>query len=260
MPALALEDISAGYPGRPVLAGISATFAPGEVTVLLGRNGAGKSTVLRVAGAMLRPSAGRVRIGDVELGSLAPRARARLVASVGQEETLEFPFTVRQLAAIGRFSWRGTLGRPTSEDDAAVERALAALDLVALAERPVPELSGGERRRAFLARALAQEAAVLLLDEPTAHLDVGHEAALLGVVRAIARERGAAVVLALHDLNLVGLVADRVVILDGGRVRAAGPVGEVFDAEILSAAFGTPLEIVARPGGGAPLAVPRGAR
>ena len=258
MGSLDLADVSAGYARRPVLEGVSLACAPGEVTVLLGRNGSGKSTLLKVAAGTLRPTAGRVRLGETDLSTLSPRAVARRIAAVGQEEFVEFPFTVREVASIGRFARLGAFGRLRPEDVAAVDAALAALDLEALAERPLPTLSGGERRRAFLARAPAQEPEVLLLDEPTAHLDLGHEATLLRIVRDEAGRRGTAVVLALHDLNLVGLVADRVVLLDGGRVRAAGPVAQVFDAALLSDAYATELDVVPRPGGGAPLVVPRG--
>ena len=260
MGSLDLADVSAGYARRPVLEGVSLTCAPGEVTVLLGRNGSGKSTLLKVASGALRPTAGNVRLDGVDLATLSPRATARRIAAVGQEESVEFPFSVREVASIGRFARLGAFGRLRAEDVAAVDAALAALDLEALADRPLPSLSGGERRRAFLARALAQEPEVLLLDEPTAHLDLGHEATLLRIVRDEAVRRRTAVVLALHDLNLVGLVADRVVLLDGGRVRAAGPVADVFREDLLSDAYATALAIVPRPGGGAPLVVPRGGR
>ncbi len=260
MGPLDLADVSAGYPRRPVLEGVSLSCAAGEVTVLLGRNGSGKSTLLKVASGVLRPTAGRVRLDGTDLATLSPRATARRIAAVGQEEAVEFPFTVREVASIGRFARLGAFGRLRPQDVAAVDAALEALDLGALADRPLPSLSGGERRRAFLARALAQEPEVLLLDEPTAHLDLGHEATLLGIVRDEARRRRTAVVLALHDLNLVGLVADRVVLLDGGRVRAAGRVEEVFEEALLSDAYATALSIVPRPGGGAPLVVPRGGR
>lgn len=259
MTGLELIDVTRSYGRRVAIAGIGLRLVPGEVTVLLGRNGSGKSTLLRVASGVLRPNRGRVLLDGIDLATIAPRAVARSIAGVAQEEAVDFPYTVRDVASLGRNPHLGPFARERTEDRRAVDAALEALDLVALADRPLPELSGGERRRAFLARALAQEPSVLLLDEPTAHLDLGHEASLLAVVRALARARGVAVALALHDLNLVGLVADRVVLLDQGRIRASGTPTEVLDAATLSEAFGAPVVTVARPGGGAPLVVPRGA-
>ena len=258
MAGLELVGVSRLYGRRPAIEGIDLVLAPGEVTVLLGRNGSGKSTLLKVAAGILRPTVGRVLLDGVDLATIPPRAAARQIAGVAQEESVDFPYTVRDVASLGRIPHLGPFASETDRDRRAVEAALDALDLTALADRPVPLLSGGERRRAFLARALAQEPSVLLLDEPTAHLDLGHEAALLSVVRALARSRGVAVALALHDLNLVGLVADRVVLLDGGRIRATGSPIEVFDAATLSDAFGSPVITVPRPGGGAPLVIPRG--
>ncbi len=259
MAGLELVGVSRSYGRRPALETIDLVFAPGEVTVILGRNGSGKSTLLKVAAGILRPTTGLVRLDGVDLATMTPRDAARSIAGVAQEESVDFPYTVRDIASLGRIPHLGPFERERDRDRHAVDAALKALDLVALADRPVPSLSGGERRRAFLARALAQEPKVLLLDEPTAHLDLGHEAALLAVVRSLARSRGVAVALALHDLNLVGLVADRVVLLEGGRIRAVGSPVDVFDAATLSDAYGAPVMLVARPGGGAPLVVPRGA-
>jgi iron complex transport system ATP-binding protein len=259
MAGLELVAVARSYGPRVAIEGIDLRLVPGEVTVILGHNGSGKSTLLRVAAGILRPSAGRVLLDGVDLATMAPRVVARSIAGVAQEESVDFPYTVRDVASLGRHPHLGPFAREGVEDRRAVESALEALDLVALADRPVPELSGGERRRAFLARALAQEPTVLLLDEPTAHLDLGHEAALLAVIRTLARTRRVAVALALHDLNLVGLVADRVVLLKDGRIRASGAPAEVLDAATLSEAYGAPVVTVPRPGGGAPLVVPRGA-
>lgn len=258
MARLELTGVAAGYGPRPVLEGIDLALDAGQVTVLLGRNGSGKSTLLKVAAGVLRPSAGRVTLEGSDLATRSPREAARSIAGVAQEETVDFPYTVRDVVSLGRNPHSGPFARESTQDRAAIDAAIAALDLGALADRPLPALSGGERRRAFLARALAQEPTVLLLDEPTAHLDLGHEAALLTVVRTLARTRGVAVCLALHDLNLVGLVADRAVLLAGGRIVAAGAPDEVLVADTLSTAFATPVATLPRPGGGAPLVVPRG--
>ena len=228
MARLDLVGVGAGYGRRVAIEGVDLSLAPGEVVAIIGRNGSGKSTLLKVAAGILRPASGRVLLDGEDLAAIPARRAARSIAGVAQEEDVDFPYSVRDVVSLGRIPHSGAFARESDRDRAAVEAALAALDLVELAERPIPSLSGGERRRAFLARALAQEPAVLLLDEPTAHLDLGHEAALLAVVRALARARDVAVAIALHDLNLVGLVADRVVLLDGGRVQAIGPPIEVL--------------------------------
>ena len=224
---------------------------------VLGRNGAGKTTLLRVAAGILRPDGGAVTVDGRDLAAMPPRAAALLVSGVPQDDTTEFAFSIRDVVALGRYA-RVPAWRPEGPADReAVEAALRATGLTALADRPVTEVSGGERRRASLARCLAQDADVLLLDEPTSHLDLGHETRVLRVLRDLARSRGKAVVASLHDVNVAALFADRVVILEDGRVLAEGPPGQVLTAPILLAAFGAAVRVLAHPDRpGIPVIVP----
>jgi iron complex transport system ATP-binding protein len=256
MPALSLVDVRAGYGRADVVEHVTLSVEPGEVVALVGRNGAGKTTCLRVAGGILRPRGGRVLVGDVDLATLSPRAAARRIAGVPQEDVSDFAFTVREVAALGRAArlspWRGE----GPDDAAAVDEALRVVGLEGDADRLVTSLSGGERRRVSLARCLAQDAEVLLLDEPTAHLDLGHETRLVETLGVLARERGKAVLAAVHDLSLAAVHADRVVLLAGGRVAAEGTPREVLTAARVKEAFGADVHVLAHPDTGAPVVVP----
>ena len=256
MPALSLVDVRAGYGRADVVANVTLSVEPGEVVALVGRNGAGKTTVLRVAGGILRPRAGRVLVGDVPLDTLSPRAAARRIAGVPQEDASDFAFTVREVVALGRAArlapWRGE----GPDDRAAVDEALRVVGLDGDADRLVTSLSGGERRRTSLARCLAQDAEVLLLDEPTAHLDLGHETRLVETFGVLAKERGKAVLAAVHDLSRAALHADRVVLLAGGRVAADGSPREVLTAARVKEAFGADVHVLPHPDTGAPVVVP----
>jgi iron complex transport system ATP-binding protein len=255
MALLEIRGVRAGYGARDVLDGVSLDVAAGEVVALLGPNGAGKTTLLRVAGGVLAPLAGTVRVDGRDLASLSARDAARLVSGVPQDDVADFAFTLRQVVALGRAARLGALGRERPEDRAAVEGALEAVDLGSLAARAVTEVSAGERRRASVARCLAQDASVLLLDEPAAHLDLGHAARVLARVASLARERGKAVLASVHDPNLASAVADRVALLVGGRVAALGPPAEVLVPFRLEAAFGAAVRVLGHPDGGGPVVV-----
>jgi iron complex transport system ATP-binding protein len=258
VPLLSLEAVTAGYGRRTVLRSLSLALDEGERVALVGPNGAGKTTLLRVAGGVLRPASGRVVAQGRDLAATPPRQAALAVSGVAQDEPAEFAFTVRESVALGRVARLRPWTAAAEEDRAAVEDALGRLDLREVADRPVPTLSGGERRRVALARCLAQDARVLLLDEPTAHLDLGHEVALLSLLRSLARERGKAVLAALHDLNLASLFADRVVLLVAGSVVAQGPPSEVLTAERVEAALGARAAVLAHPTAGVPVVLPEG--
>lgn len=258
MTLLDLEAVRFAYGAHEVLRGVSCRLGRGERVALLGPNGAGKSTLLKVAAGSLVPQGGEVRLEGTPLARLPRALAARRIGGVAASESAEFPLRVRESVALGRHPWRAAFGPPRAQDEAAVDAALAACDLVALAGRPVPALSSGERQRVALARALAQEADVLLLDEPTAHLDLGHQQRLLAAVGREARTRGVAVLAALHDINLAAAWADRVLLLVDGRVEGDGLPGEVLTAARVEAAFGAPVHVLAHPEGGGPLLVPRG--
>ncbi len=255
MTELLAEGLRAGYGRREVLRVIDLALRSGEVVAVVGPNGAGKSTLLRCLAGLIRPSAGRVTLDGIDLRSLGRAAIARRIAVVPQVFETLFPFTVREIVGLGRTARLGRLGIPRAEDARAVDRAIAELDLAALADRPIDTLSGGERQRAVLAMALAQEADVLLLDEPTVHLDPAHQRETLDLVRSLARGRGLVVAAVLHDLNLAGALCARVVVLDGGRVVRDGPPAAVLDAPTVGQVFGAGLEVGER--AGVPYVLPR---
>ena len=251
---LRLEGVVAGYGGRTVLQGVDLCVAEGEVVGLIGPNGAGKSTLVAVASKVLPVSAGQVWVDGVPLARLGRRALARRLAVVPQSAPLPEGFLAVEVVRMGRTPyldpWRG----PRSVDEAEVERAMRTTGVLALADRPVESLSGGERQRVVLARALAQRPGVLLLDEPTSHLDLRYQAEVLHAARTAAAE-GVGVLLVVHDLNLAARACDRVVLLTDGRVVAEGPADRVLVADRLARVYRTEVDVFATPGG--PVVVPR---
>src|SRR5206468_5329170 len=210
---LAATAVTAAYGPRVVLRDCSFSLHSGEIVAVVGPNGAGKSTLLRILAGLLRPRAGAVSLDGRDLSTLSRSGVARRIAVVPQIFDTLFPFTVREVVALGRTARLGAFGRASADDLAAVDRAIGELELEALAGRRIDRLSGGERQRAVLAMALAQETAVLLLDEPTVHLDPGHQLATLELLRELARRRQLAVGAVLHDLNLASTFATRIVAL-----------------------------------------------
>jgi len=241
---LVATSLVAGYAGEDVLRGIDLELRGGERVALIGPNGAGKTTLLRCLAGLLRPRGGAVLLGGAPLAALDARARARRIAVVPQNFATPFAFTVREIVALGRTAYVGPFGRLSPHDRAAIDRALADAEGAALAERPFAELSGGERQRAILAMALAQEADVLLLDEPTVHLDPVHQRATLARLGDLAREQGRIAVAVLHDLNLASVLSDRVVVVHRGRIVADGAPAEVLTQRTIDAVFGTGLRVL----------------
>jgi len=254
--ALELRQVRFAYAGPLVLDGIDLQVARGEVVGVVGPNGAGKSTLLRLASGLLAPLSGEVLLDGEPVHALPRRLAARRIAGVAAEEEPRFPFTVRDTVALGRHPWRGAFAPLSGEDEARIDAALAAADLVALADRSLPTLSSGERQRAMLARCLVQGGDVVLLDEPTAHLDLGHRLRMLELVRTTALERRQGVLAALHDLNLASQVADRLVLLVAGRVAAEGEPGDVLTPARIAEAFGASVEVLSHPQTGGPVVVP----
>ncbi|MBW3582160.1 MAG: ABC transporter ATP-binding protein [Euryarchaeota archaeon] len=240
---LTWRGVSARLGRTEVLHDVSVEVPEGALFAVVGPNGAGKSTLLRTAAALVRPSGGIVMHDGVDLVRLSRRERALRVGHVPQTPHLDHPFSVREVVAMGRYAHLGPFRGPVATDVAAVDAALAATRLAPHADRPVTRLSGGERQRVLLARALAQDPAVLLLDEPVANLDLGQAHRVLGLMRDRA-SAGKTVIVVLHDLELASRVADHVALLSAGRVLSTGPPAEVLTAENVSAAFGVPVAMV----------------
>jgi iron complex transport system ATP-binding protein len=225
----------------------------GEIVALLGPNGAGKSTLLSVLAGDLATMSGDVRIAGDDVHRLAPATQARLRAVLPQRVSVAFPFTVAEVVAMGRAPWSSVCG--AAEDDAAIARAVEECDLAPLLDRPLPAVSGGEAARVSLARVLAQETQLVLLDEPTAALDLRHQEQIFAVLRRRA-DLGVAFVVVLHDLTAAAAHADRIVLMRGGRVLADGPPADALRSELLHEAYEHELEVFTSPRTGAVAVVP----
>uniref|UniRef100_A0AAU2VBI4 Heme ABC transporter ATP-binding protein n=1 Tax=Streptomyces sp. NBC_00003 TaxID=2903608 RepID=A0AAU2VBI4_9ACTN len=252
--ALEASKLAVSLGGRRVLDGVALQVRTGEVVALVGPNGAGKSTLLAALAGDVPAASGGVRIDGRPLADWSAAELALRRAVLPQSAALSFPFAVEEVVRMGRAPWAGTVRE--DEDDAVVADAMAATEVASFAGRPFDALSGGERARVALARVLAQRAPVLLLDEPTAALDLRHQELVLRICRERARF-GDAVVVVLHDLGLAAAYADRVAVLHDGRLAAEGPPREVFDAELIGRVYRQPVEVLAHPRTGAPLVVPR---
>jgi iron complex transport system ATP-binding protein len=240
---LVVDGVTAAYGRRPVLHQLSLTARPGRITGLIGPNGSGKTTVVRVASRGLRPLEGSVRVEGRDPYTIRARQAARLVAVVPQEIQPAFEYTVLEMVLMGRSPYRSAWGGEGPEDWPRTRRALAAAEVQHLADRFLGELSGGERQRVILAQALAQDSPVLLLDEPTTHLDVRHVVELLSLVRELARSEEKAVLAVFHDLNLASVYCDVLYAMAGGRVVASGPPGSVLTRDLVAEVFGIEAEV-----------------
>ena len=251
-PAMRLRGVTAGYAAGPVVRDVDLEVRAGEVVGLVGPNGSGKTTLVRVASRAARPRSGQVHVRGIDLYSMSPREAARLVAVVPQEVAPAFSFTALEVVSMGRSPYLSRWGGGRPEDWVRVRSAMAATHVQHLGDRPVDELSGGERRRVVLAQALAQDAPVLLLDEPTTHLDTSHVLELLAIVRRLARRQGTAVLAIHHDLNLASASCDRLVVLDRGTVVAEGTPTAVMTPALLRTVWGIEADVVADEATGRP--------
>jgi iron complex transport system ATP-binding protein len=240
---------------RPVLRDVSLTVAPGEMVGLIGPNGSGKTTLVRVASRGLRPTSGSVRANGVDPYAVSPRRAAQLVAVVPQELAPAFPYSVLEVVLMGRAPYLSPWGGGGPTDWTRARSAMATTNVQHLADRPLDGLSGGERQRVILAQALAQDAPILLLDEPTTHLDLRHLLDALVVVRSLARDRGAAVLAIFHDLNLASLFCDRLLALAEGQVVASGPPASVITRELLRDVYVVDADVTHHPATGRPSVV-----
>ncbi|MGB4780324.1 ABC transporter ATP-binding protein [Microbacterium sp.] len=235
---VAADGVSVDIDGIPVVKGVTLAAPAGSVVALVGPNGSGKSTLLRTVYRSLRPNAGRVLLDDDDVWRLTARESSRRTAVVLQDDSPEFEFTVHEVVELGRVPHRRGLDRTTKTDRAAVAEALAAAGVTHLQDRYLTTLSGGERQRVYLARALAQQTPVLVLDEPTNHLDLLAQTELLELLVEVP----ATVVIALHDLNLAAAYSDRVVVLDHGRVVAAGHPDDTLTPALIESVYGVRAE------------------
>ncbi|MBP2324101.1 iron complex transport system ATP-binding protein [Kibdelosporangium banguiense] len=250
-----LVGVSAGYRGKPVVSGVSVPVPRGSWLAIIGPNGAGKSTLLKAIAGLV-PCSGSVLLDGKPVGELTSRERARAVGYAPQVPVLPEGLSVTDYALLGRTPHLGALAREGARDLSVVQQVLARLDLTSLAGRQLRTLSGGERQRAVLARVLAQQTGILLLDEPTTGLDIGHAQSLLDLVDRLRTEDGTTVVSTLHDLTLAGQYADQLLLLDRGSVVAKGNAATVLDSEVLARHYDARLAVLDGPDGN-PVVVPK---
>ncbi|MDR0563275.1 MAG: ABC transporter ATP-binding protein [Spirochaetaceae bacterium] len=244
---LELEHLSIGFKKRVILEDLSLTLKPGELAALAGPNGGGKTTLLKTIGGLLPPLGGRVLLNGNDLGRMSRRERAERIGILFQSASSDWPFTVEELVAQGRFPHRRIFGPESPADRRATAQAIEAAGLGGYEQRPVTELSGGEFQRTLIARAMAQEADLLLLDEPANNLDPKYQYMAMNLVRAITKS-GRTALVSMHDLNLASLYADRIILIHGGKVAAFGSPAEVLQEPLLDQVFDIPLKISPHPG------------
>lgn len=254
---LGIERLACGYGRDDVLSGLTLAIEAGTVLALLGPNGSGKTTLLRTLARLLRPRAGEVYLDGEPLWQRGRTWAHRRVAIAAQDDPGGSTLAVEEVVRLGRAAHRGWWRPMTADDRAVIDSALGRTDLVSLRDRPIAELSAGEWQRVLLARALAQEPLALLLDEPTAHLDLNYQIEILELVEGLARDGGLAVVLSLHDVNQAAIWADRIALLAEGRLLAVGSPGDVLTPELLGRAYRCPIAVERHPVSGVPMVLPR---
>jgi iron complex transport system ATP-binding protein len=241
-----VTDLGVQIGDTRILRGINLGFREGEVTALLGHNGSGKSTLLKVLARQLAPSSGDARLQGQSFRKTGAREFARNVGYLPQHPPATDGLTVRELVALGRYPWRGPLGRYNREDHGLIDQAIADTNLEEFRHRSVDTLSGGERQRAWIAMLLAQQTRCLLLDEPISALDVKHQVETLRLVHRLAQDRELTVIVVLHDVDLAARFCDRLVALKSGRLVADGSPGDIMDSQILESIYGVPMGVMER--------------
>lgn len=258
-PVLRAEGLTLGYAGVPIVHEVDLDVTPGRLTVLVGANASGKSTLVRGLARLLPPMAGRVTLDGTDLGRLPSRRVARTIGVLPQSPVAPDGIRVGDLVNHGRYPHQSFFRGHRSDDDAVVAASLAATDAGSLVDRRVDELSGGQRQRVWIAMALAQQPRILLLDEPTSALDVAHQVEVLEVLRAEVG-RGTTVVLVIHDLTLAARYADELVVMCAGRVVARGEPGATLTEDVVEQAFGVRARLLEDPDTGRPVVLPRSNR
>ena len=258
LPTLSAQDLVLSYGERIVVDGLSLTLPAGRITMIVGANACGKSTLLRSMSRLLAPKKGHVLLDGKEVHRMPPKQLARTLGLLPQSPVAPEGITVADLVGRGRHPHQRMLARWNAEDDAAVAAALDATETAGLAERSVDELSGGQRQRVWIAMALAQQTDVLLLDEPTTFLDVSHQVEVLDLLTDLNRSRGTTIVMVLHDLNLAARYADHLVAMADGKILAAGTPAEVLTEDNVRAVYGLENRVITDPASGKPLVLPLG--
>ena len=247
-PSILAKHVELDIEGSSILADVCCTFPGSVVTGLVGQNGSGKSTLMRILARQLPATRGQVTYDGGALAALSTRAVAQKLAYMPQNVPAAPGMTVRELVSLGRYPWHGALGRFTDSDVEAVDRALRATETDTFADRILDNLSGGERQRCWLAMLIAQQAEMLLLDEPTSALDLGHQHAILGLLKQLTLVTNVGAIVILHDINLAAQYCDRIVALNAGRVVAEGTPAEIMTPEQLASIFGIPMLVAPHPG------------
>ena len=244
------------HPGHPVIEDLSTAITPGAVTMIVGPNACGKSTLLRAMSRVLSPGTGQVVLDGRDIATLAPKKLARRVGMLAQSSIAPPGITVHELVARGRYPYQSLLHQWSADDDKAVTEAMERTDVVSLAKRHVSSLSGGQRQRVWVAMALAQRTDILLLDEPTTYLDLAHQVDLLELCRDLNAELGTTIVAVLHDLNQACRYGDEVIAMRAGSILAHGRPEEVVTAEMVEEVFGLAVQVISDPLTGTPLVLP----
>ncbi|WP_420619111.1 ABC transporter ATP-binding protein [Candidatus Poriferisocius sp.] len=255
-PTLNAEGLFADYGGPPVVKNLSADIPTGEITAIVGANASGKSTLLRALARLLRPSEGAVYLDGADICSLPTRSVASRLGLLPQSPRVPDGVVVEDLVRRGRYPHQRLFSQWSKTDDQAVERALNLTGLVELRSRPVDELSGGQRQRVWIAMALAQDAPMMLLDEPTTFLDIAHQVEMLDLLARLNETENRTVVMVLHDLNQACRYASHIIALADGRIEAAGPPAEVVTADLIERVFGLRVSVISCPVTGTPLCIP----
>lgn len=246
-PMVSVKELRGGYDKRDVLKGVSLDVRRGEFLGIIGPNGSGKSTLLRLMSRALTPSGGSVSIEGMDMAGMDPKSLARRLAFVPQETSIDFAFSVWEIALMGRIPYLGRLQAETGKDISIVERALKATDTLSIRHKDINGLSAGERQRVVIAKAIAQEPVLLFLDEPTSHLDIGHQAMTLDMLKKLNKDKGLTIVIVMHDLNLASEYCDRLIMLESGSIFAQGSPGEVLTYQNIEKVYKTVVVVKKNP-------------
>ncbi|ADO44126.1 ABC transporter ATP-binding protein [Ketogulonicigenium vulgare] len=243
MRLFSVQNLTYDVPNRRLIDGLNVAIQPARVTALIGRNGSSKSTLLKLIAGQTTPSGGTITYRDRPLASIPPRQLARELAYLPQVTPPADGMQLEELVALGRYPWRGALGRFRPEDHAAVADAITRCGLTHLRGQLIDTMSGGERQRAWIAMMLAQGAETLLLDEPISALDIAHQVEVLGLLQRMSRETGMSVIIVLHDVNMVARYCDHVIALAGGKLVLDAPTADLMTPDALHAIYGLPMQV-----------------